>query len=159
MIYHLLKKSFGKVHFTENLLYGGDTFYLLRNKINFRCFWRLFGSTSRISSKIRTTGLVYVEPNKKVSLGTIWKKGGFFALLNVFFLKSHLVYVENACSENNKEVIATLSSDIVLYTISTIRERNQIEIDKKKNEERKEIMEFLKQSHAQNSLVLTNEPQ
>ena len=92
-------------------------------------------------------------------MDNIWKEGGFFALLNVFFLKSHLVYVENACSENNKEVIATLSSDIVLYTISTIRERNQIEIDKKKNEERKEIMELLRQFRVQNSLVLTNEPQ
>ena len=146
------------MHFTENLLYG-DILYLLRNKINFRCFWRLFGSTARISSKISTTGLVYVEPNKKVSLDNIWKKGGFSALLNVFFLKSYLVYVENACSQNNKEVIATLSSDIVSYTISTIRERNQIKIDKKKNEERKEIMELLRQSHVQNSLVLTNEPQ
>ena len=92
-------------------------------------------------------------------MDNIWKKVGFSALLNVFFLKSHLVYVENACSENNKEVIATLSSDIVLYTISTIRERNQIEIDKKKNEERKEIMELLRQFCVQNSLVLTNEPQ
>ena len=114
---------------------------------------------SRISKEISTSRQVFVEPNKKVFMKNVWKEGGFLALLNVYFLKSKLVYIENASSENSKKVIATLSSEIVMYTISIIRERNQIEIDKKKNEERKEIMELLRQSHAQNSLVLTNEPQ
>ena len=114
---------------------------------------------SRISKEISTSGRVFVEPNKKVSMKYVWKEGGFLALLNVYFLKSKLVYVENACSDNNKKVIATLSSEIVLYTISIIRERNQIEIDKKKNEERKEIMELLRQFHVQNSLVSTKKPQ
>ena len=101
-------------------------------------------------------GRVFVEPNKKISMAEIRKYSEtlyqkFWVFKNVFLLKEHLVYVES--KENDKKVVATLSSEVVENAISTIRERKRRELEKRKDLERKKITQLLQQTEVENQKI------
>ena len=95
---------------------------------------------------------MFVEQNKKISMPEVLKSEKFWVFRNTVLLKEHLVYVKN--EENESEVVGTLSSEVIKHTISTIKERNRIEIEKRKDKERQKIKDLLERIYGQMSMVV-----